>query len=476
MDSERPPRPFNLRRWFLLVSLIVTASVAWVTGTVLSRFFVAETIERDALLTAQFIQALAEGEIRHSTLGPALTMGPFLDDRLDGARIGVDNSELVRMRAEFFDHIRRLPEALLASVFAPDGTIVWSTNPELENQRIEGNTALDETLLSKRRVAHGYLGGITGERPEQKMLRNPKDLYIENYIPLLDADGQVASVIEIYKEPEDLVRAIRRGYRLIWVVTILAAATIHLALYAIVRRAAVLLDAQQRRLVENETLVAVGEMASAVAHGLRNPLASIRTSAELAIDADPPPRKNLDDIITQVDRMSKWVRELLLYSRPLSDERASVDLAASVGDALRTFAPQIARANIEVVWPRGEAPPPRALAHDALLAQALNSVLSNAIEAMPTGGRLGIAIEPDDRRRCVTLTVTDSGAGMSEKQLAMRFKPFQTTKPGGLGVGLALVKRIMERFGGEVRIESREKAGTQVHLAFNIAGEGERNG
>jgi signal transduction histidine kinase len=475
MDPDRTPRPFNLRRWFLLVSLIVTSAVALVTGTYLSRFFVAEAIERDAVLTAQFIQALAETEIRHAALGPALTMGPFLDDRLDGARIGVDNDELARMRSEFFDHIRHLPDALLASVFAPDGTIVWSTNPELEDKRIEGNLALDETLRSKRRVAYGHLQGITSEHAETKLLRNPKDLYIENYIPMLDANGQVASVIEIYKEPEDLVRAIRRGYRLIWIVTLLAALAVYVALYGIVRRAAVLLDEQQRRLVENETLVAVGEMASAVAHGLRNPLASIRTSAELAIDADPPPRKNLDDIITQVDRMSKWVRELLLFSRPLSDERGGVDLARSIGEALRAFEPQIARAGIEVVGPRSEGALPRALANDALLAQALNSILSNAIEAMPKGGRLEVAIEPEPRRRRITLTVSDSGAGMSEKQLAMLFKPFLTTKRGGLGVGLALVKRIMERFGGEVRIESREKAGTQVHLSFRTAGDGGRN-
>jgi signal transduction histidine kinase len=69
--------------------------------------------------------------------------------------------------------------------------------------------------------------------------------------------------------------------------------------------------------------------------------------------------------------------------------------------------------------------------------------------------------------------LTDTGKGMSQQQERMVFKPFFTTKQGGLGVGLALVKRIMERFGGSVELSSREEEGTRVSLTFNLAAGGD---
>jgi len=464
------PKPFNLRKWFSIVSLFVTGVVAIVFGAVLSNFFVSETIKRDAALTMQFIQAIAEIEVRHGHLDHVnVTLGQFLDKRFDAQTLGVSEEHLARVREEFFDHLRTMPEALLASVFAPDGMIVWSTNPTLIGRFVPPDHEFGEVLRKKVMVAGGHLKGTAGAKLEQQFVRYPQDFYIENYVPLLDRAGNVASVVEIYKEPRDLIYAIKRGYLLIWAAALTAAAVVYLALGWIIIRAARLMEAQQRLIVENETLVAIGEMSSAVAHGLRNPLASIRSSAELALEIeDAPVTKNLKDIVTQVDRLSKWVRELLLFSRPISDEREDVQLAAAVDDALAAFDVQIRQAGIELDWSAADQPPVLVFAHGALLAQVLNSVLSNAIEAMPRGGRLSVSIAPPANGG-VELRVGDTGVGMSEKQLAQAFKPFQTTKRGGLGVGLAMMKRIMERFGGAVTLDSREKVGTTVRLTFKLA-------
>lgn len=78
-------------------------------------------------------------------------------------------------------------------------------------------------------------------------------------------------------------------------------------------------------------------------------------------------------------------------------------------------------------------------------------------------------VQPEERQSRVRVTITDSGRGMTPQQEAMAFKPFFTTKQGGLGVGLVMVKRIMERFGGEVGLSSREQAGTSVSLVFRVA-------
>ena len=91
---------------------------------------------------------------------------------------------------------------------------------------------------------------------------------------------------------------------------------------------------------------------------------------------------------------------------------------------------------------------------------------------MPAGGVLRAQVSVQDGQRTVML-LSDTGKGMTQQQERMVFKPFFTTKQGGLGVGLALVQRIMERFGGSVSLSSREEEGTRVSLTFNIAAGGD---
>uniref|UniRef100_UPI0032DEDA64 sensor histidine kinase n=1 Tax=Azotobacter salinestris TaxID=69964 RepID=UPI0032DEDA64 len=291
---------------------------------------------------------------------------------------------------------------------------------------------------------------------------------VEHYIPLRDEAGRVGSLLEIHKQPLDLLAQLQHSYLVFWLAAMLGGLLICLGLFWMIWRLSGLLAAQQKQLVANETVVALGEMSSAVAHSLRNPLAAIRSSAELLLDAeDAPVRKNLEDIIGQVDRLSKCVSELLIASRPLSGECEAVDPVALVDDVLHAFAHQLRAADIRVDWAATPAPP--VLSHRVLFAQVLNSVIANAIEAMPRGGSLRIRLAVDAQERHLRLSIGDSGNGMTKEQMAMAFKAFYTTKRGGLGVGLVLVKRIMERFGGAVRLESREREGTEVCLVFRIA-------
>ncbi|VVN66383.1 ATP-binding protein [Pseudomonas fluorescens] len=463
--------PFNLLRWFSFGSFFIIAAVALGLGSVSTRFVVTESVERDSMLTAQFIQAMGEAEIRHAAINPNRTMGEMLDPRQDPAYPDVDPATRAAARVEFLDHVEHLPDLLLATVYALDRTVVWSTNPELIGVRIEDDEELDESFAMKESVSTSY-HEIVEERPEQRLLREPEYLFIENYIPMFNADkSQVIAMVEIYKEPKDLVARIQRGFKAIWLATVLGGAAIYLALFWIVRRAAKLLESQQKQLISNETFVALGEMSSAVAHSLRNPLANIRSSAELAQDiASQSAQKNIGDIISQVDRMSRWVRELLVSLRPANDEGEAVELVLAIDDTLSAFDTLIKRCGVEVRFTPQSCPP--VVSQQVLLTQILNSLFANALEAMPKGGVLSIDIEsPQPGRVCMTLG--DTGKGMNPQQQQMVFKPFFTTKQGGLGVGLALVKRIMERFDGSVELTSREQEGTRVSLNFIVATGGE---
>ncbi|NUU38688.1 sensor histidine kinase [Pseudomonas sp. C2B4] len=463
--------PFNLVRWFSLASFFIIAAVALGLGYISTRFVVEESIERDSMLTAQFIQAIGDAEIRHASIQPNRTMGEMLDPREDNAYPDVNPATRASARIEFLDHVEHLPDILLATVYALDRTVVWSTNPELIGARIEGDDELDESFEMKEAVSTSY-HEIDEEKPEQRLLREPQYLFIENYIPMFNADkSKVIAMVEIYKEPVDLVERIQRGFKAIWLATLLGGAAIYLGLFWIVRRAAMLLQSQQKQLVANETFVALGEMSSAVAHSLRNPLANIRSSAELAQEiGSQGAQKNIGDIIGQVDRMSRWVRELLVSLRPMNDDHENVDLVLTIDDALGAFEPLIKRSNVEVRFTPKSVPP--VVSQQVLLTQILNSLFANALEAMPTGGVLSIDIETPVSGQ-VSMILNDTGKGMTKQQQQMVFKPFFTTKQGGLGVGLALVKRIMERFEGSVQLTSQEQEGTRVCLNFKVATGGE---
>jgi two-component system sensor histidine kinase HydH len=462
---------FNLLRWFSVGSFVIIALVAAGLGYVSTRFVVIESIERDSLLTAQFLQAIGAAEIRHASISPNRTMGEMLDPRLDNAYPDVSPTTRASARSEFLDHVEHLPDILLATVYAQDRTVVWSTNPELIGERIEGDEELDESFEMKESVSSSY-HEIDVERPEQRLLREPEYLFIENYIPMFNADkSKVVAMVEIYKEPVDLVARIQRGFKAIWLATVLGGLVIYLGLFWIVRRASMLLKSQQKQLITNETFVALGEMSSAVAHSLRNPLANIRTSAEMAQGiASQSAQKNIGDIINQVDRMSRWVRELLVSLRPMNDDYETVDLVLAIDDTLSAFEALIKRSNVEVDFTPETCPP--VVSQQVLLTQILNSLFANALEAMPKGGTLKIEIEQPQAGK-VRMILSDTGKGMTKQQQQMVFKPFYTTKQGGLGVGLALVKRIMERFEGSVELTSQEQEGTRVCLNFRVATGGE---
>ncbi|MCH4879945.1 two-component sensor histidine kinase [Pseudomonas sp. TMW22090] len=459
-------QPFNLLRWFSLISMAVIGTVAIALGAVSTRFVITESVQRDALLTSQFIQAIASAEVRHVSIPHVRTMGELLDPRQDRNFSDVDPLARAKARGEFLDHIEHLPDVILANIYAPDRTVIWSTNPSLMGTTIHTDDDLDQAFNSRIPVSASY-HEVDKSRMEQKFVTPPEYIFIENYIPLFDADGdKVTAMVEIYKEPKDLIDRMQRGLLLIWLATALGGGLIYLGLYWIVRRAANLLATQQKQLITNETFVALGEMSSAVAHSLRNPLATIRSSAELALEFDTgAAHKNINDIIGQVDRMSKWVRELLQSLRPLSEEAEPVNLVAALHDSLMAFEQQIAKGEINVVFEPTQTPMVRS--QQVQLNQILNSLVSNALEAMDKGGTLTVRLEPGDARS-VSVVISDNGKGMNAEQRTMAFRPFFTTKQGGLGVGLVLVKRIMERFGGSVQLESREGEGTCVRLWFKL--------
>lgn len=463
------PRRFNLLRWISILGFIAIFVVSMAFAAVLSHFMKREILDSDATLTNQFVASVAETQISQAAWSANVTLGQILDERANFAKLGVDPQLARPVRSQFYDHLRFLPDVLLADVYALDRTVIWSTNASLIGTSEHDSVKLDDAFAAHGKATMSNIGRVPTKQ-EAQFARQPEKLYIENYIPLFDSHGSVIAVAKIYKEPASLLRTLQRGNVLVWICTAVSALFLYLALFWIIRRADIMLNEQQRRLVEAEALCVIGEMSAAVAHGIRNPLATIRSSAELALDGDlESTRKNASDIIFQIDRLGKWVRDLLAFSRPLSGENQNLDLVSLVEECLPHFSAQFAKFRISCEFVRPQAGLPQVLGERALATQALASVISNAIEAMPDGGSLRLEFQQDTQLRRVVLVVTDAGPGMSPAELELVFKPYYTTKREGLGLGMALVKRIMQRFGGAISLYSREGEGTRVSLSFGVA-------
>jgi signal transduction histidine kinase len=284
--------------------------------------------------------------------------------------------------------------------------------------------------------------------------------------------------------------------RLIIVLTSLAGASLlYLCLFGLVLRASRQLRSQRQdlerqalelgaarrdltRLEEqlrtSERLAAVGEVSAGVAHGIRNPLANIRASAQLAqVLRDDPDSvdKQLVTITAEVDRLGRWLASLLDVARPFQPRFAPVDVNAMVEDLLPLFAERCAAASIRVE--RGLAPALPPLTGDrAFLEQALSSVIENALDALHASGTLTVKTATDtlDGRPAVSVVVSDDGEGIPEAARAQIFQPFFTTRTRGTGLGLAVTRKVVEAHGGRVDLASTPGVGTQVRIVLPVGG------
>jgi signal transduction histidine kinase len=227
------------------------------------------------------------------------------------------------------------------------------------------------------------------------------------------------------------------------------------------------------QLVQSEKLASIGQMAAAVAHGLRNPLASLRAAAQLArhrVEA-PAAREQLNAIVEQVDRLDLRIAHLLTFSRPAPFHPLRERVQTLVEGALAGFSELLRQRRVELSVTCGAALP-EIRVDPMRLEQALTEIVSNALDAMPEGGRLEIAARTQQGAGGATgvmLEVADSGRGIPPEILPNLCEPFFTTRPEGTGLGLAIAKRYIEEAGGQLDIVSAVGRGTTVRLWLPVA-------
>ncbi|MGH7628658.1 MAG: ATP-binding protein [Gemmatimonadales bacterium] len=230
------------------------------------------------------------------------------------------------------------------------------------------------------------------------------------------------------------------------------------------------LDRAQTQLVQSGKLASIGEMAAAVAHGMRNPLASLRASAQLARrhPDSPAAREQLDAIVEEVDRLDRRISHLLSFARPAPYRPLVERLPQLVEGLLPSFTEQLRERKIELRMAL-PADLPEVRVDPMQLEQTVVEIVSNAIDAMPSGGILTVSGREEragtgGRGREVLLEIRDTGPGIAPEVMPQVCEPFFTTRAEGTGLGLAIAKRYVEQNGGALEIESRVGEGTAVRL------------
>jgi signal transduction histidine kinase len=229
----------------------------------------------------------------------------------------------------------------------------------------------------------------------------------------------------------------------------------------------------EERLREAEHLSAVGQLARGIAHEIRNPLNFISLSIDhiktkyLPQDSAQAEGfvKLVESMKEEIHRLDRLVRDFLDYGKPLKMDLQPVETQELLADVVEIVKAKAESDRIQIIERYSSLP--RLRMDVELMKSCLFNVVTNAFQAMPVGGTLSLTTEEQEDR--FVLRVSDTGIGVSKENLARLFEPFFTTKSQGLGLGLAMTKRVIEEHGGKIEFSSVEGQGSEVTISLPLS-------
>lgn len=235
-------------------------------------------------------------------------------------------------------------------------------------------------------------------------------------------------------------------------------------------RVLVMRDVGEIRLMEQQLehsrrLAALGSMAAAIAHEVRNPLGTLRGLAHFFGSEDGASdacKEYSKFMISEVDRLNQLVTELLQFGAPQDIKFDKVEVKTMVEKIVTLLKNDLVEKNIKFVQQYDE--DAELYGDTNLLIQTLLNLLTNSIQAVPNGGEITLKIQCNSQK--CRISVSDTGTGMSDETKSKMFDPFFTTRKNGSGLGLAVSHRIVERHNGYFEINSAVNAGTTITMVL----------
>jgi len=353
------------------------------------------------------------------------------------------------------------------------GVVAYSTDPEIVGKKVSENP--------------GYLSAVKG-KSSSRLLSEEESLWglgldliggekkLRTYIPfrkmgyMANEKGYVLGVFELIQDLTTEYKSTVRLQYVIFGLSLLIMGFIFIALLLIVHKAENILEQRAReqrelqaQLDQAERLAALGQMCAGVSHEIRNPLGIIRSTAELlgTLPDAQETQKNLSGVIVEEStRLNNIVTEFLDFARPSEPNLQDCYLDEIITRNLSFLGPHLAKHGIIVNKDLNR--PLRIKSYPQLLYRSFLNILMNSVQSMKQGGEITIEVNEDEEN--YILAIKDTGSGIRGKDLGKIFNPFFSTKDEGSGLGLPIVRNIIEGHRGSIWIESDEGSGTMVFI------------
>lgn len=220
------------------------------------------------------------------------------------------------------------------------------------------------------------------------------------------------------------------------------------------------------KIIQMDRLAKAGQLASSIAHEIRNPLAGISANVQVLADIIPDKesyQKFFTIILDEINRVEKIIKDLLDYARPSKPVLSPVSLKNIFEHIHTLLTPQLTRQKVKLSIPTLKSTP-SLIGDFSQIIQVLLNCIMNSAHAMPEGGEIQVTY--NEHPETISIIIRDQGIGIKKDLLNKIFEPFFTTRAKGLGLGLSVTKKIMEDHKGSIEIHSLEGQGTEVFLTF----------
>ena len=347
--------------------------------------------------------------------------------------------------------------------------------------------SFDKSLVGKENIGgQEYMKAVAGELSKKLVQKGnfietlfgfPAEIKMVVFAPLRleraspGTEGPIVGVIEIVEDLSDDYRTIFRFQLLIIVAITIVMCGLFVTLIFVVRRGEDIIEkrAVERQKLEEqlrraEHLSSIGEMVAGISHEIRNPLGIIRSSGELLKKkiASLDPTNSIPDIIVEeAVRLNNIITDFLDFAKPKNPDF----MPCRIEDILEkniVFLAQQLKDNGCIVETVRISDLPEIFADSNMLYQAFLNILINSMQAMPDGGKISVSVSSDHTG--VIIIFEDEGKGIPEDLVNKIWDPFFSTKDKGTGLGLGIVKKIIEAHNGMIEISNRPVRGAKVRV------------
>jgi signal transduction histidine kinase len=227
-----------------------------------------------------------------------------------------------------------------------------------------------------------------------------------------------------------------------------------------------------------DRMASIGELASGIAHEIRNPLAGIQGAIQILAEGFPkgdPRTQVTDEIQKQIYKLERLVKDLLNFVKPVPKNYLPIDMNELVDKVLSFFITQRGKTEEMKIEKKLFPSLPKTMIDPSSMEQAFLNIILNAQKAMPDGGTFTVSTHASPQRkddgkeaRQVQIIFEDTGIGIPRENLSKIFNPFFSTRPDGTGLGLSITKNIVEQNGGKIEVRSEVNLGTKFIITLPV--------